>query len=56
MKGAMADPPAKKIKLPKRSRVRIMGRSQYFFLTFMKPHKSCRKSMVISLRDWCGVP
>jgi hypothetical protein len=44
MKGAMAEPLAKTIRAPKKSRTRMMGSSQYFFRTFRKPHKSFKKS------------
>jgi hypothetical protein len=48
MKGAMAEPLAKTIKAPKNKSVRIMGSSQYFFLTLRKPHKSLAKFMTYS--------
>ena len=43
MKGAMAEPLAKMISEPNNSKVRMMGKSQYFFRTLKKPHKSRAK-------------
>lgn len=43
MKGAMADPLAKMISEPNNSKVRMMGKSQYFLRTLKKPHKSRAK-------------
>ncbi|HOG09312.1 MAG TPA: hypothetical protein PLJ49_03220 [Smithella sp.] len=48
MKGPTADPPAKIIKAPHKSSIRMIGRSQNFFLTFKKPHTSLKKSMFVS--------
>jgi hypothetical protein len=45
MNGAMAEPPAKTIKAPKKSKVKMMGNSQYFLRYFRNPHKSRMKSM-----------
>jgi hypothetical protein len=45
MKGAIAELSAKIISAPKKSKVRMMGRSQYFFLALIKPHKSRKKSI-----------
>ncbi len=45
----MAEPLAKIIRAPKKSKVRMMGRSQYFLRTFKKPHKSLTKFINFSL-------
>jgi hypothetical protein len=45
IKGAMADPVDKTINAPKRSNIMMMGRSQNFFLVFINPNKSAKKSM-----------
>lgn len=47
MKGAMADPLVRTIKTPKSSNTRITGRSQNFFLTFKKDHKSFKNSICL---------
>ena len=51
MKGAMAEPLAKMINDPNRSRVRMMGSSQYFLRVLKKPHKS-RKIPIMLLSTW----
>ena len=46
MKGAMAEPLAKMINEPNKSRVRIIGKSQYFLRVLKKPHKSRKIPML----------
>jgi hypothetical protein len=43
MNGAMAEPLVKTIRPPNISKVRRIGRSQYFFLVRRKPHNSIKK-------------
>jgi hypothetical protein len=52
MKGAMAEPLVNTMRIPKNSKVRIMGSSQYFFRVLMKPHRSFKKSIRCSLLKW----
>ena len=43
--GAIAVPLENTIKVPKRSRERMIGNSQNFFRSFMTPQRSFKKSM-----------
>lgn len=52
MNGATAVPLLIRIKPPNKSNVRIMGSSQYFFLSLMNPHKSLIKSIYSSKSIW----
>jgi hypothetical protein len=45
MKGAMADPLVSTTKPPKRSRKRMIGRSQNFFRNLRNPQRSLKKSI-----------
>ena len=45
MKGAMALPLFKTMSSPKNKRIRMIGKSQNFFLTLRNPHKSIKKSI-----------
>lgn len=45
MKGAIAEPVVSTIKTPKSRRIKIMGKSQNFFLSFKNPHKSFKNSI-----------
>ncbi len=43
----MAEPLVKTMRIPKNSRVMMMGSSQYFFRVLMKPQRSFKKSIVV---------
>jgi len=45
MKGAMAVPLVNITNEPKKRRLKIMGNSQNFFLTLIKPQRSLRNSI-----------
>ena len=48
MKGAIAEPLLKKIRILRSIRQMIIGKSQNFFLVFRKPQRSRKKSIFIS--------
>ena len=48
MKGAIADPLVKTISTLKQRITRMMGSSQNFFLTFINPQRSIKKSICYS--------
>jgi hypothetical protein len=48
MKGATAEPDVNTIRLPKRTRQRMIGRSQNFFLSFINDHSSRINSLIFA--------
>jgi hypothetical protein len=47
MKGATVDPCPKTISIPKRPRIKKIGNSQYFFLSFKKSRNSFIKISIL---------
>ena len=43
MKGAIAEPLVKTMRIPKNKSMMIMGKSQYFYRVLIKPHRSLKK-------------